>query len=145
MAEYIEREALSEEIRKYYYKNPPNFSYGEGFDRGLDRAQRAILDAPAADVAEVRHGRWLLEANKDKVNCRWNVTAECSNCCDEKKEIWAGFFPNVPDWLARDTALIDAKSVKLSNYCPNCGAKMDGGDGNSAIWHEQEQMMDIGG
>ena len=131
MAEYIEREAISEEIRKYYYKNPPNFSYGEGFDRGLDRVQRAILDAPAADVVPVRHGRWLLEANKDKVNCRWNVTAECSNCCDEKKEIWAGFFPNVPDWLARDTALIDAKSVKLSNYCPNCGAKMDGGDGNS--------------
>lgn len=131
MTEYIEREVISEEIRKYYYKNPPNFSYGEGFDRGLDRAQRAILDAPAADVAPVRHGRWLLEANKDKVNCRWNVTAECSNCCDEKKEIWAGFFPNVPDWLARDTALIDAKSVKLSNYCPNCGATMDGGDGNS--------------
>ena len=131
MAEYIEREAISEEIRKYYYKNPPNFSYGEGFDRGLDRAQRAILDAPTADVVPVRHGRWLLEANKDKVNCRWNVTAECSNCCDEKKEIWAGFFPNVPDWLARDTALIDAKSVKLSNYCPNCGAKMDGGDNNS--------------
>ena len=125
MAEYNEREAINEEIRKYYYKNPPNFSYGEGFDRGLDRAQRAILDAPAADVVPVRHGRWLLEANKDKVNCRWNVTAECSNCCDEKKEIWAGFFPNVPDWLARDTALIDAKSVKLSNYCPNCGAKMD--------------------
>ena len=59
MTEYIEREAISEEIRKYYYKNPPNFSYGEGFDRGLDRAQRAILDAPAADVEPVRHGRWL--------------------------------------------------------------------------------------
>ena len=53
MTEYIEREAISEEIRKYYYKNPPNSSYGEGFDRGLDRAQRAILDAPAADVAPV--------------------------------------------------------------------------------------------
>lgn len=35
MTEYIEREAISEEIRKYYYKNPPNSSYGEGFDRGL--------------------------------------------------------------------------------------------------------------
>ena len=53
MTEYIERDAISEEIRKYYYKNPPNFFYGEGFDRGLDRAQRAILDAPAADVVEV--------------------------------------------------------------------------------------------
>ena len=53
MTEYIERDVISEEIRKYYYKNPPNFSYGEGFDRGLDRAQRAILDAPSADVAPV--------------------------------------------------------------------------------------------
>ena len=53
MTEYIEREAISEEIRKYYYKNPPNFSYGEGFDRGLDRAQRAILDALAADAVKV--------------------------------------------------------------------------------------------
>ena len=59
MAEYIEREAISEEIRKFYYKNPPNFSYGKGFDRGLDRAQRAILDAPAADVVEVVHAKWI--------------------------------------------------------------------------------------
>ena len=128
MAEYIEREAISEEIRKYYYKNPPNFSYGEGFDRGLDRAQRAILDAPAADVATVRHGRWILEAHEERVNHRWNVTAECSECCDEMKEIWAGFFPGVPPCIARDAALVSAESVKLSNYCPNCGAKMDGVD-----------------
>ena len=51
--EYIEREVVSEGIRKYYYKNPPNSSYEEGFDRGLDKAQRVILDAPAADVVEV--------------------------------------------------------------------------------------------
>ena len=62
MTEYIEREAISEEIRKYYYKNPPNFSYGEGFDRGLDRAQRAILDAPAANVAPAR--RWIPVAER---------------------------------------------------------------------------------
>ena len=72
------------------------------------------------------HGKWLLEAHKESTNYRWNVTAECSNCCDEKKEIWAGFFPNVPDWLARDVALDSASSVKLSNYCPNCGAVMQG-------------------
>lgn len=51
--EYIEREVVSEGIRKYYYKNPPNSSYEEGFDRGLDKAQRVIPDAPAADVVEV--------------------------------------------------------------------------------------------
>ena len=128
MAEYIEREAISEEIRKYYYKNPPNSSYGEGFDRGLDRAQRAILDAPAADVEPVRHGRWILEVHDERVNYRWNVTAECSECCDERKEIWAGFFPNIDPSIARSVALASAKSVKLSNYCPNCGAKMYGGE-----------------
>lgn len=93
-----------------------------------ERYAENLIDA---GVAPVRHGRWLLEANKERVNFRWNVTAECSNCCDEKKEIWGGFFPNVPDWLARDTALINAKSVKLSNHCPNCGARMDGGESNA--------------
>ena len=122
MAEYIEREAA---IRFLLNDSPEQVNYSR------EDAADCIRYMNTADVVPVRHGRWLLEANKDKVNCRWNVTAECSNCCDEKKEILAGFFPNVPDWLARDTALIDAKSVKLSNYCPNCGAKMDGGDGNS--------------
>ena len=76
MTEYIEREAISEEIRKYYYKNPPNFSYGEGFDRGLDRAQRAILDAPAADVAEVVRCKDC----KNLVNA--TINANCFLICD---------------------------------------------------------------
>ena len=97
MDEYIDREAISEEIRKYYYKNPPIFSYGEGFDRGLDRAQRAILDAPAADVAPVWHARWKRYGKN---------LGECSECGE-------------------------IVSVR-SNYCPNCGAKMDGGDSDEA-------------
>ena len=101
-AEYIKREAISEEIRKYYYKNPPNFSYGEGFDRGLDRAQRAILDAPSADVAPVRHGKWEIVVGsngKEYMVC---------TCCRVSQDLTGVF-----------------------TYCPNCGAKMDGGDGNS--------------
>lgn len=98
MAEYIEREAISEEIRKYYYKNPPNFSYGEGFDRGLDRAQRAILDTPAADVAPVRHGRWVPTEAPFMNECE-----DCSMC--GYRTVWGHRY----------------------NYCPNCGAKMDGG------------------
>ena len=108
MAEYIEREAISEEIRKYYYKNPPNFSYGEGFDRGLDRAQRAILDAPAADVVPVQHGRWI-DAYPDIEPNPMFMYGICSEC---------GFEQGISKYLS---------------YCPNCGAKMDGGDNNIAI------------
>ena len=121
MAEYIEREAISEEIRKYYYKNPPNFSYGEGFDRGLDRAQRAILNAPAADVATVRHGRWIF--GKD-LPYSWGQIPKnkyhlyCSECLEQA---FNRLEDNDPDFDV-DTS-----------YCPNCGAKMDGGDGNSAM------------
>ena len=110
MTEYIEREAISEEIRKYYYKNPPNFSYGEGFDRGLDRAQRAILDAPAADVAEVRHGMWIEYENEADKGFHY-----CSECKHQ----------------AFNYDEEDSTVEVLSEYCPNCGAKMDGGNGNS--------------
>lgn len=101
MTEYIEREAISEGIRKYYYKNPPNSSYEEGFDRGLDRAQRAILDAPAADVAPVRHGRWI-----DK-----GEYAVCTECGGRSGIQYDGVEP----------------ISLMTQFCPNCGAKMDGG------------------
>lgn len=105
MTEYIEREAISEEIRKYYYKNPPNFSYGEGFDRGLDRAQRAILDAPAADVAPVRHAKW--------------VDNHCTACgmMPMGDEMWKNYDCEPPLF------------ERFMDYCPSCGAKMDGGNG----------------
>ena len=113
---YIERESA---IKSLLNDSPEQVSYSR------EDAADCIFWLDTADVAPVRHGRWLLQANNERTNYRWNVTAECSECCDEEKEIWAGFFPNVPDWLARDVALESAKSVKLSNYCPNCGCKMD--------------------
>ena len=127
MAEYIEREALYE--KAYWHGEHPDV--GNPFPDGVDAIDIKDVDAiPAADVAPVRHGRWILEAHDERVNYRWNVTAECSECCDEQKEIWAGFFPSVPPSIARCAALVSAESVKLSNYCPNCGAKMDLEDTN---------------
>lgn len=126
MAKYINREELVEWLKRIPLKD---LSEGLGLCRVImeEDFKRAIRTIPAGmiiDVAPVVHGRWILEAHDERVNCRWNVTAECSECCDEQKEIWAGFFPNVPPSIARDVALVSAESVKLSNYCPNCGAKM---------------------
>lgn len=128
MAEYIEREALRDELLNISIDT--SNLYNCGILEGLDRATKRLNEQPAADVTPVRHGRWILEAHDERVNYRWNVTAECSECCDEQKEIWAGFFPSVPPSIARGAALVSAESVKLSNYCPNCGAKMDGGAGH---------------
>ncbi len=96
--EYVEREVISEGIRKYYYKNPPNSSYQEGFNRGLDTAQRVILNAPVADVVEVRHGRW-----------HW--VAYDAN-------------PKIGNWHCTYCNRIP-KSFQKEDFCPNCGAEMD--------------------
>ncbi len=55
----------------------------------------------AADVAPVKHGHWT---QVDKNKC------ECSNC---------GIIVLIAVYPHGD-----------KNYCPNCGARMDGGDKN---------------
>ena len=72
-----------------------------------------LVDAqPTVDAVEVVHGRWIRKpigkyTGVDEV-C-------CSNC---------GYFVGV---VARDAGFGEA--IDGFNYCPNCGAKMDG-DGN---------------
>ena len=57
MAEYIEREVLRDELLSI----PIDTSnlYGCGILEGLDRATKRLNEQPAADVATVRHGRWM--------------------------------------------------------------------------------------
>lgn len=78
----------------------------------LERAYAEIWEMPAADVAEVAHGQWeeadLLEY--DAQSCETirypKAAIVCTNCrCAFKKDaLWS------------------------RNHCPNCGAKMDGGN-----------------
>ena len=58
----------------------------------------------AADVVPVRHGRWGVDG----------VYVVCSVC-------------------NRFTLSPIVKQLPTFKYCPNCGAKMDGGNGNSAM------------
>ena len=103
MKEYIERAAVHELVKclpKYQM-----FSYDrteslvginpDDIDFGVDKI-------PAADVAEVRHGRWVF----DHMTGEWSYYSHCSECNHQE------FFAN--------------ESVeKRHKYCLNCGARMD--------------------
>ena len=60
-----------------------------------------IKEQPTADVQEVRHAKWEL------IDECANEGVYCSNC---HKKVYRAKYAN--------------QKVK-SNYCPNCGAKMD--------------------
>ncbi len=124
MSDLIDRKALIEDTEATI-----RFSVGTSPSLEVKGAQKVIErinKAPTVDAVEVVHGHWIYEAHKEYANYRWNVTAQCSECGEDKGEIWAGFFPGIPDDIAESVALQSAESVKISNYCPNCGSKMDG-------------------
>ena len=65
-------------------------------------ARKLMEEAPAVDAVEVVHGRWI-HKHFDDVCGGWYNEWHCSVCNGRVYE--KGF-----------------------NYCPNCGAKMDGGN-----------------
>ena len=101
MAEYIEREAAIEEIALLARER---FTLSDIFEAYLDSLKDAdtrIRSIPAADVAPVRHGRWIDKGFQDMV---------CSACGNDAA---AGY--DEEPWP--------------TPYCPFCGAKMDGDAG----------------
>ena len=78
-----------------------------------DNFIKAINNAPTVDAVEVVHGRWILLAEF----CNGSVCTQCS-VCGEEYTYKKGKFE-----------FINAHYAEY-NYCPNCGAKMDG-DGNA--------------
>jgi len=91
MPEYIEREALLEEIRM-------SRNYLLLGKTAAAKLEKMVKSAPAAAVEPVRHGRWV------KVSPRREASF-CSKCGVSAVKVFGEYF--------------------TSNYCPNCGAKMD--------------------
>ena len=107
MAEYIEREAVIKRIREVYCADCNNYNSVICRACGTGDAIDMFEDAPAADVAPVVHGRWILERTPDgKPYC-----FHCSACDSDYHHIGI---------------------TVATDYCPNCGAKMDGGADNAA-------------
>lgn len=108
MAEYIEREDLLELYRM------DDHVLNENGHVPLSVIRQNIMDIPAADVTPVRHGRWI-----SLTECA-NEGVYCSIC---KKKVWKSDYA----WCSKRS-----RNKLRSNYCPNCGAKMDGGDNDEA-------------
>ena len=90
MTEYIERKALRDTL---YDADAITMS-----------GVKILNQFPSADVAPVRHGRWVSVPHK--------LARVCSVCNRDEPYKFADIDADVYD------------------YCPNCGAKMDGGSGN---------------
>ena len=108
MAKYIDREALVEWLKRIPLKD---LSDGRGLCRVIfeDDFKRAIKKIPKGiivDVAPVRHGCWE-RVIPSKSAAKWSTKVSCSNCHS------AGYAHH--------------------NYCPNCGAKMEGSVDNEAV------------
>ena len=99
MAEYIEREALMRRIKEIHCSECDNYHGVRCRACWVDDTLDYIDSEPAADVAPVVHGRWEWIGPY-----RYNNDGMIGTCsvCKERLRLFA------------------------YNYCPNCGAKMDG-------------------
>lgn len=97
--EYVTKEEVYKAINEQYHET--GF---DGYQDGIELMNR-IAKIPAADVVEVRHGKWCTtDAYPHNIYC-----SECyGTYAQEHWGIWKD------GTLPRD-------------YCPKCGAKMDGG------------------
>ena len=103
MTKYIELEALKNRFAKRldWLKKDIHDEYSLGLYDGCEYDTKLIDEIPAADVAPVRHGQW--EKKSGLYSC-----SECGKTCPYDVQA-------------------DVIEYWACNYCPHCGAKMDGG------------------
>ena len=97
MARYIDADRLLNEVTG----NGGVFVYGIDIIKAFISR---ITAQPTADVQEVKHGEWLEKEIQGVIDVMTLETTKhfiCSVCGKDNKQ-------------------------KVNNYCPNCGAKMDG-------------------
>lgn len=103
MAEYMSKKDVIAYIRKEAEECQNAFDElgGESgiIAEAFEDLANELEDFPAADVAPVRHGRWVMSSDRpDTIIC---------TCCDSAFDVWKA-------------------DIKRHHYCPNCGARMEG-------------------
>lgn len=96
--EYISRKSVRDAIASLSIERFELTPAYRLYVEALDNVDKKIVQIPAADVAPVRHGRWIIK-NKHIYQCN-----RCGNYLDIR-----GLNGGRGD----------------ANYCPNCGAKVE--------------------
>lgn len=141
MDEYIERAAAVKVILR---ERKPTNSVAQ--NRMLSIIQRDLLTMCAADVAPVVHGRWIFtkrhlwykdeNGNIDewRVDNGFHNGPECQIChtafCEHCTPDWSTTECEIGHYYCSECE--ETSRDAHENYCPNCGAKMDGGNNNEA-------------
>ena len=99
MPELINRQSALSVCKEYGWIDDEDFI--EGYNTAIKDIREAIKELPTIEP-EVRHGRWIYRSD-DAASCY------CSECNEEAL-----------------TAPYERNCIE-SDFCPNCGAKMDGG------------------
>lgn len=99
---------MAEYIQRSYIRKMAMFEMAYTMETETDAAVvlRMIDDAPAADVAPVVHGHFVHDGPRFAGGVDW---WHCSSC----------------------GRLLSGVETRF-DYCPRCGAKMDGGEGDEA-------------
>ena len=100
MARLIDADALIAEV-----ENNINTYWNEaggGYYLAEDALNESIRTAPTVDAVEVKHGRWIDHLVRD-----WRCS-ECGEKIHKVRQVDGYCYDDMP------------------NYCPKCGAKMDG-------------------
>ena len=95
MAKYIDADKLIKAMKK-------TAEITGRFGDAVNAFEACVKLMPAADVVEVKHGKWIERENN------YDTDYDCSVCSES-------------------FVFIDGDPIdNLYQHCPNCGAKMDG-------------------
>lgn len=96
MSEWISRQETIDYVERIIYVDQYYHPYSKSRNVPLDEIIDRIKQVPAADVAPVRHGRWIKQNDRTKPLYGWNICSECG-----------------------------AVLGSVAPYCSECGAKME--------------------
>ena len=100
----IDADELLERLRnaEAFYKHDTAGDFDMGRGLGLNEAQQKVAEQPAIEAEPVKHGKWERRAHFA------GSSYICTNC----------------KYVARE--MPECMGEPIYDYCPNCGARMDG-------------------